>query len=851
MNVINADMRKHRKYFSSEIPYSQTKNIHMKSLFLSLLLSFICFLPIQETIAQNKNPEDNAGFWQSPDEDILKILYAPPLPRTSISPARTHMLLTDPVIYPALSELAGPMLKLAGMRVNPKNNYYHGSHGGTSPRILTIKDGKTVPLIIPKEAEILSTDWTVDGQRFALSVGFEDRIELWMGDISGNVEKVPNIILNPLLDQAVKWFPDQEKMLVRRINARGAAPQNPSIPNGPKIMEDAGAKARSTYESRNLLETDYDVELFSYYSQCELVIYDTKTKKIQLVGPADTYRNADVSPDGNYLLIERLKKPWSLEVAWGRFAHDIEVWNLQGNLVKTIANQPLANEVPIHGEITGPRNVSWQPTAPHTLFWIEALDGGNPVAKADFRDKLMKWEAPFSAQPEEVFKAEHRIQAAIWGQSEGMVMVYQRERMKRWRYIWLLDVNKGTSRLWFDLNEDDRYNDPGNPLFTQLANGNYVFKVEDGYIYFRGEGGTKTGDRPFVDRRNIETGKSERIFRCAADKYEYFVDFANEPGSFIMSSESPVDVPNFYLAKFGKTIKADAGESTKEISKRPITKFEDPSPELRQIENKLVRYQRKDSVELSFQLLLPPGYKEGTKVPTVVYAYPLEYSGANVAGQVRGSSNRFLRIYGPSHLYFLMRGYAVLDNTSMPMVGDPETVYDSFIPQLVADAEAAVTKAIDMGIADPDKIGIIGHSHGALMVANLLAHTDLFCAGIARSGSYNKTNQPYGFQGERRSLFEATKSYIDCSPTFFADKVNEPILIIHGDDDSNPGTLTFQSEVFYEAVRGSGGTARLVLLPFEDHGYRAKESIEHVLWEQINWFDKHVKNRKITEENNK
>lgn len=820
----------------------------MKKIFFTFLsLIFTCFLYNHKTFAQDKNSEGKVNNWLSPEEDILKILHAPQLPRTSISPTRTHMLLTDPITYPTLSELAGPMLKLAGMRVNPKNNYYHGSHGGTSPRVLAIKDGKTVPLNIPKDSEVLSTDWSVDGQRFALSVGFENRIELWMGDINGNVEKVQDIILNPLLDQAVEWFPDQEKLLVRRISDRGATPQKPSIPIGPKIIEDAGAKARSTYESRNLLETAYDAELFSYYSQCELVIYNTKTKQIQVLGPVAVYSNVDVSPDGNYLLIERLKKPWSFEVAWWRFAHDIEVWNLQGNVVKTIANQPLANNVPVHGEITGPRNVSWQPTSPHTLYWIEALDGGNPITKVDFRDKLMRWEAPFNNQPEEVFKAEHRIQATMWGQTEGMLMVYQRERMKRWRYIWLLDVNKKTSKPWFDLNEDDQYNDPGNPLFTQLKNGNYVFKVEDGYIYFRGQGGTKTGDRPFVDRRNIETGKSERIFRCAADKYEYFVDFANEPNSFIMSSESPTIVPNFYLAKFDKTIKANAGESTRTITKRPITKFEDPCPELRKIESKIVRYQRKDSVELSFQLMLPPGYKEGTKVPTVVYAYPLEYSGANTAGQVRGSSNRFLRVYGPSHLYFLMRGYAVLDNTSMPMVGDPETVYDSFIPQLVADAEAAVKKIIDMGIADPNKIGIIGHSHGALMVANLLAHTDLFCAGIARSGSYNKSNQPYGFQGERRSLFEATKSYIDCSPTFFANKVNEPILIIHGDDDANPGTPTFQSKVFYEAVRGSGGTARLVLLPFEDHSYRAKESVEHVLWEQLNWFDKYVKNHKTTD----
>ncbi|MEM9545965.1 MAG: prolyl oligopeptidase family serine peptidase [Bacteroidota bacterium] len=814
----------------------------MKKTIYSILLVLFFGLSI--------NPKAHAqeNAWKSPDQDILDIVHAPQLPRITISPTKTHMMLSDPIIYPSLSELAGPMLKLAGIRVNPKNNYYHGSHGGTSPRILTIEDKKTVDLAIPENAELMSTSWTVDGQRFAAYIGFEDRIELWLGDISGHLEKVPGMILNPLMDGAAKWFPDQEKLLIRRIKDRGPAPQKPSMPKGPKILEDAGATARSTYEARNLLETAYDDELFSYYTQCELVIYDTKTKETKVVGPAATYMWAGISPDGNYLLIERLKEPWSHEVAWWRFANDAEVWDLDGNLIKTIINHPVANEVPVQGVITGPRSISWQPTAPHTLYWREALDGGDPTSQAEFRDKLMRWEAPFTSEPEEVFKAEHRIQSTMWGQTDGMLMVYQRERMKRWRYVWLLDVNEGTSRLWFDLNENDRYNDPGYPLFTQLENGKYVIQVDDGEMYFRGRGGTKEGDRPFVDRRNIETGETERIFRCAKDKYEYFVGFAEEDNSFIMSSESSTSVPNFYLAQFGKSITADEGESTREMTKTLITDFVDPSPELREIENKIVRYMREDSVELSFQLLLPPGYEEGTKVPTVVYAYPLEYSGAKTAGQVRGSSNRFMRIWGASHKYFLMRGYAVLDNTAMPMIGDPETVYDSFVPQLVADAEAAVKKAVDMGIADPDRIGVIGHSHGGLMVANLLAHTDLFCAGIARSGSYNKTNQPFGFQGERRSLFEATDSYINCSPTFFADKVNEPILIIHGADDSNPGTLTFQSEVFYEAVRGSGGTARLVLLPFEDHGYRAKESIEHVLWEQMSWFDKHVKNRVISDE---
>ena len=308
-----------------------------------------------------------------------------------------------------------------------------------------------------------------------------------------------------------------------------------------------------------------------------------------------------------------------------------------------------------------------------------------------------------------------------------------------------------------------------------------------------------------------------------------------------MRSESAEDAPNYYLATLGDALDAAPGEAQRAHSRTPITRFEDPTPQLRQIEKRLVRYEREDGVPLSFELMLPPGYKEGTRLPTVLYAYPREYSDPSTAGQVSGSTQRFSTLRGASHLFFLLEGYAVLQNTAMPMIGDPETVYDTFVPQLVADAEAAVAKAVEIGVADPERIGIIGHSHGGLMVANLLAHTDLFAAGIARSGSHNKTMQPFGFQSERRSLFEARQVYIDLSPTFFADQVDEPVLVIHGKEDANPGTLTIQSEVFFEAVRGSGGTARMVLLPFEDHGYRALESIEHVLWEQIEWFDRFVK----------
>jgi len=805
-----------------------------------VVLTLAVFLAVPVAGAQEAVPQETTG-WMSPPDDILEVLYAPWLPAAWTSPTGEYMLMADPVLYPTLAELAAPMHKLAGMRVNPAANDYQGRHGSTSPRLVRVEDGATTPLDLPDDVEVHSVAWTVDGERFAITVGGTGHRGLWVGSMDGGLTQVEGLAVNPLMGTAVTWLPDQERLLVRRIPNRGPVPEVPPIPAGPEIVDAAGASARSTYEARNLLETAYDDALFDYYTTSELVIIDPATGDIEVVGPPATYTTAEFSPDGKYILIERLVGPWSHEVAYWRFAKAIEIWNDQGEFVATIASLPVADEVPIHGVPLGPRSVSWRATAPHSLFWVEALDGGDPVAEVPHRDRLMRLRAPFTADPEEVFRAQHRIVGSAWGAEGGTLMLAERERMRRWRYVWLLDVDEGTSRPWFDLDEDDRYGDPGSPVMRPLPDGHWVMHQQGDAVYFRGSGATEQGDRPFLDLRDLATGETQRLFRSAADRYEYFVAFAGDEGSFVLSSESATDVPNYWLASFGESIEAAEGEAIRQLQREAITRFEDPAPQLRQIEKRLVRYEREDGVPLSFELLLPPGYEEGTPLPTVLYAYPLEYSGLATAGQVRGSTQRFMRIWGPSHLYFLLRGYAVLDQTTMPMLGDPETTYDTFVPQLVADAEAAVAKAVEMGVADPERIGIIGHSHGGLMVANLLAHTDLFRAGIARSGSYNKTVQPFGFQSERRSLFEARDVYIQVSPTFFADQVNEPVLVIHGNDDGNPGTLTPQSEVFFEAVRGSGGTARLVLLPFEDHGYRARESVEHVLWEQLEWFDKYLK----------
>jgi len=305
----------------------------------------------------------------------------------------------------------------------------------------------------------------------------------------------------------------------------------------------------------------------------------------------------------------------------------------------------------------------------------------------------------------------------------------------------------------------------------------------------------------------------------------------DDAAQFITRRETPTDAPNYFIRSAGAS-----------ADRKPLTQFPDATPQLRGIKKQLVTYKRADGVQCSFTLYLPPNYKEGTRLPTVVWAYPLEFNDAGTAGQITGSTQRTTQIVGPSHLFFLLEGYAVLDNATMPVVGDPETVNNTYVEQIVMSAKAAIDKATEMGVTDPERVGVGGHSYGAFMTANLLAHSDLFRAGIARSGAYNRTLTPFGFQSERRTLWEAPDMYIRVSPFMVAQKINEPILMIHGEADDNTGTFPIQSERMYQALKGHGATVRLVMLPFEAHGYSGRESIDHVLYEMLSWFDKYVKN---------
>lgn len=757
------------------------------------------------------------------------------------------------VDYPSIARVAEPFHRLAGIRLEPRNHSLHSTPGGygiapcaNAYTLVRLADGKETRVELPQAACVDRPLWSADGKRFVFRNTTRDAVELWVGETAtGKVRRVPDVRLNPMLGSTVDWMADQKSLLVKLVpSGRGGPPAAPSVPPGPNIKETNGEKgASSTYEARDVLATAHDEALFDYFAASQLAYVDVSSLAVTKVAAAAPYAGVDAAPGGEYLLVETLEKPWSHVVTAGRFARRIEIWDRKGNVVHTMAKVPVADRVPIHGVRTGPRNFEWRATDAATLVWAEALDGGDWNAKVPARDQVLMQAAPFSSPPVEVARLEQRFEGFAFTEDPHTALLREENLNRHWTKTFVVDLDAPakTPRVLWDLSSDEHYKNPGSPVYKALPNGAWVVQKNDDSIFLSGEGSSPDGDRPFLDRLDLKTGKTERLFRSEKDAYEWFVGFAASPAhTFLTWHQSQKDVPNLFARTIaGSVPNAAAGEQVYESQARPITHIPDPAPAVRAIQKRLVKYKRKDGVDLSFTLYLPPDYKEGTRVPTILHAYPLDYADASKAGQVTGSQHEFTRLMFEQ--FVLLAGYALIKDASFPIVGDPKKAYDTYLDQLVMDAKAAVDKAVALGVADPARIGITGHSHGALMTVNLLTHTDLFRAGVATSGSYNKTLTAFGFQNERRTVWEAPDVYLKVSPFFAINKLKNPLLIMHGDDDANPGTTPLQAEKLYEAIRGNGGVARLVMLPHEPHWYSAMESQEQTLYEMIRWFDMHVK----------
>ncbi len=781
--------------------------------------------------------------YREPEKNIIKIVDKPNSPQISVCPTGKFALLVEYTTQLSLEDLAEPQAKLAGIRILTRYNIPKRSYFVQSLSLLELASGKTTPIKLPAGARFGFPTWSPDGRLLAAAWYKKGGSEVWVIDpFTGTSKRISPPRLNSVLIGPSWWSRDSRHLYVSLWpENRGQPPEPPIIPESPEILETSGRISQvRTYQ--DLIQTDHDERLFEYYATSQIYRFDVKTGRGSRFGNSGLISHVNISPDEKYSVVKILEKPFSRTVPVNLFAHRYELWDANGKVLKVLANIPVGEEIPIEGVKEGMRNPFWQRLKPSTLCWVEALDGGDPNREAEFRDVLKAIEAPFNEESREIIKLPMRYSGLDHFDRENLALVWDYDRDTRWIKARLIDMSRNNiaseAKILFSRNYYDQYKDEGSLVYRTRPDGQVTAILEEGdWVYLEGKGATPDGFRPFLTKYNIHSGEKFELFRSGLEAYESFIEFAdNDHGSIVTVREDVETPPNYFMRR----IKENSAEEPV-----ALTAFDAPAPELKNVRKELIKYERNDGVPLSGTLYYPINYKPGRSYPTIIWAYPREYTDIATAGQVRSATNRYARISGTSILFFVLRGYAVLDNAEIPVVGEPLTANDTFVQQITAGAEAAVNKLVELGIADRDRIGVAGHSYGAFMVANLLAHTDLFAAGIARSGAYNRTLTPFGFQGERRTYWEAQEIYTQMSPFTHADKIKKPLLMIHGDEDPNPGTFPIQSRRMLGAIKGHGGIARMVVLPFEGHSYEARESILHSLAEMFDWFDKYVKKRHI------
>ncbi|KAA8543030.1 hypothetical protein F0562_021475 [Nyssa sinensis] len=819
---------------------------------------------ISTSTAEDEESALGEGY-RLPPPEIRDIVDAPPLPALSFSPQRDKILFLKRRSLPPLSELARPEEKLAGIRIDGKCNtrsrmsFYTGigihqlMHDGTLGPEKEIHG-------LPDDAKINFLNWSNDGRHLSFSIRIDEeddtssKLRVWVADLeTGKARPLfqsPDIYLNAVFDNFV-WV-DNSTLLVCTIPlSRGDPPKKPLVPSGPKIQSNEQKNIIQVRTFQDLLKDEYDEDLFEYYATSQLVLASLDGT-VKAIGPPAIYTAMDPSPDHKFLLITSIHRPYSFIVPCGRFPKKVDVWTGDGKFVRELCDLPLAEDIPIafNSVRKGMRSINWRADKPSTLYWVETQDGGDAKVEVSPRDIIYTQPAePLEGeQPTILHKLDLRYGGISWC-DDSLALVYESWYKTRRIRTWVIspgseDVNP---HILFDRSSEDVYSDPGSPMLRRIPTGTYVIakvKKENDkgtYILLNGSGATPEGNIPFLDLFDINTGSKERIW--ASDKEKYYetvvalMSDQNEGELYLnqlkilTSKESKTENTQYYI------------QSWPDKKACQITNFPHPYPQLASLQKEMIRYQRKDGVQLTATLYLPPDYdpsKDGP-LPCLIWSYPGEFKSKDAAGQVRGSPNEFAGIGPTSPLLWLATRFAILSGPTIPIIGEgEEEANDRYVEQLVASAEAAVEEVIRRGVAHANKIAVGGHSYGAFMTANLLAQAPhLFCCGIARSGAYNRTLTPFGFQNEDRTLWEATATYVEMSPFMSANKIKKPILLIHGEEDNNSGTLTMQSDRFFNALKGHGALCRLVILPFEGHGYAARESIMHVLWESDRWLQKY------------
>jgi len=775
--------------------------------------------------------------YKMPPKAIADLVDAPGTPGVSVSPNKKHILILERASLPSIEELSQPELRLAGLRINPATNGRSRTRYYTGMIIQDLGSGAQKRVKgLPKNGRISNVSWSPNAKHIAMTVTHGAQINLYLVKAaSGRASLLLKTPLNAIYGSPFSWLSDSKNILAKTILSGREEPPRPSlVPQGPVIQENMGKIAPvRTYQ--DLLSNADDEALFAYYMNAQMVLVNLKGKA-KNIGKPGMIRFAEPSPNGKYILMKTIHRPFSYLVPLYRFPMRVDVLDIHGKTISVLRDMPLAESLPkgFGAVLTGPRSFGWRADAGAVIYYVNALDGGDPKAAADFRDEIFTMDAPFNQSAESLMQLDLRYAGIMWG-NDHIALAYTREWGTRRTTTWMMNPDKpATPKKIIDRLYEDRYSDPGSPMLHRNKYGRNVllFGQNGETIFLSGVGSSPDGDRPFVDEFNLMNGQSKRLWRSASPYYERPVTMIDGEKQVVLTSRETTEEPvNYYLRNM-----ADG-------SVDPVTNFTHPYPQMKGVYKEMITYKRHDGIDLSATLYLPPGRKPSDgPLPLLMWAYPREFKTAKAASQMVGSPHRFVRISPTSPLIMLSYGYAVLSGPTMPVIGEGDKEpNDTYIKQLVSSAQAAADEMVKREITTPDQMAIGGHSYGAFMVANLLAHSDIYQAGVARSGAYNRTLTPFGFQAEERTFWEAPEVYFAMSPFMHTQKVNEPILLIHGEADNNSGTFPVQSKRYYHALKGHGATAKLVMLPHESHGYRARESVMHMLWETANWLDTYVK----------
>jgi dipeptidyl aminopeptidase/acylaminoacyl peptidase len=772
--------------------------------------------------------------YQEPPAAVTSIVDATPPPLVSPGPGGSMLLVAGAPALLTLADLAAPEYRLAGLRINPANN------GPSQPRYIDtlalqhVAGGSARPVTgLPPTPRIIAPTWSPDGRHVAFLQLDADQVSLWRVDVqTAAAARWSEVRVNAVWGGAIQWAPDGASVYVLAVPAhRGAEPNRPPVPDGPVVLESRGRTAPArTYQ--DLLQSAHDERLFDHFFTSRIARLHLDGRD-EPVGQPGLIAEFQLAPSGELLLVTTLRRPYSYTVPFPRFARAVDVWTTAGEPVRRLIEQPLADDLPLAFDavVRGPRSASWRSDADATVVWAEAGDGGDPAREVAVRDRVYQQPAPFTGDPQHLLDLTFRFQGALATDARGL-LVWERWWQSRDERVWHIDGQGAAAMLW-ERSWEDRYGDPGMPMSARDDRGQSIVPVVDGSILLAGAGASPEGNRPFVDRLDLATTEKRRLWRSEAPYFELPLALLDRGRPAVLTQREAVDRPPVFQRR-------DLTDGRTAL----IFATDHPTPELADVHRELITYQREDGLGMSAMLYLPPGYdavRDGP-LPTVVWAYPREFRTAAAAEQIGDSPFRFNRLGYWSAQFLVTQGYAVLDNATMPVVGEGEVEpNDTFVQQLVQNARAAIDAGVARGVTDPERVAIGGHSYGAFMTTNILAHSDLFRAGIARSGAYNRTLTPFGFQQEQRTLWDDADLYMAMSPFFHADGIQVPLLLIHGAEDNNPGTFPMQSERLYQALTGLGGTARLVMLPLESHGYRARESVLHMLWETVAWLDEFVK----------